>query len=217
MKRDVSLLAGPQKAAALLLAMGKPAATQLLKHFTHQELREVTAAAARLGTVQNAELDAIVDDFTAAFSAGVPLLGDEGQTRALLADAVPAGPDRRHAVRGAGRPRPRHLEIDRQSARGAALQLPEGRAPADGDLHSLQARRRAFRARGRAAAARAAQSGSVPAAVAADRRAGRARPLRDGDAANPCSAAPPTRAARTTACASPKSSTAWTRPKPRTS
>jgi flagellar motor switch protein FliG len=90
MKRDVSSLAGPQKAAALLLAMGKPAATQLLKHFSHQELREVTAAAARLGTVQNAELDAIVEDFTAAFSAGVPLLGDEGQTRAMLSDAVPA-------------------------------------------------------------------------------------------------------------------------------
>ncbi len=89
-KRDASSLAGPQKAAALLLAMGKPAATQLLKHFTQQELREVTLAAARLGTVQSAELETIVADFTTAFSAGAPLLGDEGQTRALLADAVPA-------------------------------------------------------------------------------------------------------------------------------
>ncbi len=50
-----------------------------------------------------------------------------------------------------------------------------------GDLHSLQARRRAFRARRRAVAARNAQSGAVPSAVAADRRAGRARAHRGRD------------------------------------
>ena len=30
----LQLLAGPRKAAAVLLAMGKPAATQVLKHFS---------------------------------------------------------------------------------------------------------------------------------------------------------------------------------------
>ena len=37
------------KAAAILLAMGKPTATRLLKHLEPDELREVTRAAARLG------------------------------------------------------------------------------------------------------------------------------------------------------------------------
>jgi len=82
-------LAGPRGAAAVLLAMGKPTATQLLKHFSPQELRQVTIAAARLGTVSMAELERIVEQFSADFSAGASLMGDEGQARALFADAVP--------------------------------------------------------------------------------------------------------------------------------
>ena len=45
--RDLRQLAGPQRAAAILLAMGKPPATRLLKHLEPHELREVTRAAAR--------------------------------------------------------------------------------------------------------------------------------------------------------------------------
>jgi len=86
---NVQMLAGPRKAAAVLLAMGKPAATQVLKHFSPQELRHVTVAAARLGSVSMNDLEKIVEQFTSDFSAGAPLLGDEGQARALFADAVP--------------------------------------------------------------------------------------------------------------------------------
>ena len=82
-------LVGSRKAAALLLAMGKPAATQILKHLSHSELREVTMAAANLGHIQNEQIESIVEDFTHAFAAGSPLMGDEGQARALLTDAVP--------------------------------------------------------------------------------------------------------------------------------
>ena len=85
----LQLLAGPRKAAAVLLAMGKPAATQVLKHFSPDELRQVTVAAARLGSVSMNELEKIVEQFTSDFSAGASLLGDEGQARALFADAVP--------------------------------------------------------------------------------------------------------------------------------
>lgn len=87
---EAQMLAGPRKAAAILLAMGKPTATQLLRHFTPQELREVTIAAARLGSVSVSELESIVDQFAADFSEGASLLGDEGEARALLADAVPS-------------------------------------------------------------------------------------------------------------------------------
>ncbi len=81
--------AGAQKAAAILLAMGKPPATRMLKHLEPHELREVTRAAAQLGTVSLAALESLVDEFTSEFSAGAKLLGDVGQARELLTDAVP--------------------------------------------------------------------------------------------------------------------------------
>ena len=82
-------LGGAQRAAAVLLAMGKPAATAILKHLSQNELREITLAAAKLGAISPGEIDSIVQDFTTAFAAGAPLLGDESKARALLEDAVP--------------------------------------------------------------------------------------------------------------------------------
>ncbi len=81
--------AGAQKAAAILLAMGKPPATRLLKLFEPRELREVTRAAAQLGAVPMATLESLVEEFTSEFSAGANLLGDVGQAREMLTDAVP--------------------------------------------------------------------------------------------------------------------------------
>ena len=77
---------GPEKAAALLLMMGKPPAARLLKHFDPPDLRTVAGAAAGLGAVQPTMLDRIVDEFAADFSAGANLLGDLGQARNLLAE-----------------------------------------------------------------------------------------------------------------------------------
>lgn len=87
--RDEREFAGAQKAAAILLAMGKPPATRLLKHLGPRELREVTRAAAQLGTVPSARLEALVEEFTSEFSAGAKLLGDVGQAREMLTDAIP--------------------------------------------------------------------------------------------------------------------------------
>ncbi len=87
--RDLRQLAGPQRAAAILLAMGKPPATRLLKHLEPHELREVTRAAARLGAVPPGELEALVEEFTAAFSAGANLMGDVGKARDMLTDVAP--------------------------------------------------------------------------------------------------------------------------------
>ncbi|HEY1943951.1 MAG TPA: FliG C-terminal domain-containing protein [Roseiarcus sp.] len=80
---------GAQKAAAILLAMGKPPAALLLKHLEPHELRDVTRAAAQLGTVSIAELEALVEEFTSDFSAGAKLLGDVGQAREMLTGAMP--------------------------------------------------------------------------------------------------------------------------------
>ena len=87
--QDPRQLAGPQRAAAILLAMGKPPATRLLKHLEPHELREVTRAAARLGAVPPGELETLVEEFTAAFSAGASLMGDVGKARDMLTDVAP--------------------------------------------------------------------------------------------------------------------------------
>ena len=50
-------LSGPEKAAALLLMMGKPPAARLLKQFDQPDLRAVALAAAGLGAIPAAMLD----------------------------------------------------------------------------------------------------------------------------------------------------------------
>jgi flagellar motor switch protein FliG len=82
-------LSGAEKAAALLLLMGKPPAARLLKQFDEPDLRAVAQAAAGLGAIPAATLDRLVEEFAAGFSAGVDLLGDAGQAKNLLAEALP--------------------------------------------------------------------------------------------------------------------------------
>ena len=82
-------LTGPEKAAALLLMMGKPPAARLLKQFDQPDLQAVARAAAGLGAIPATTLDRLVDEFAADFSAGADLLGDAGQVKSLLADSLP--------------------------------------------------------------------------------------------------------------------------------
>jgi flagellar motor switch protein FliG len=82
-------LTGPEKAAALLLMMGKPPAARLLKQFEQSDLQVVARAAAGLGAISATTLDRLVDEFVADFSAGADLLGDAGQVKNLLATALP--------------------------------------------------------------------------------------------------------------------------------
>jgi flagellar motor switch protein FliG len=82
-------LKGSEKAAVLLLAMGKPAAGKLLKHFDPLELRKITLSAAELGAVQTSVLEALVEEFCAHFSTGVDLLGNAGEAEQLLTGAFP--------------------------------------------------------------------------------------------------------------------------------
>src|SRR5580704_8980983 len=72
-ERDLS---GPEKAAALLLVMGKPPAARLLKQFDQPDLRAVALAAAGLGAIPATTLDRLVDEFVTDFSAGADLLAD---------------------------------------------------------------------------------------------------------------------------------------------
>jgi flagellar motor switch protein FliG len=81
-------MAGPQRAAALLLAMERTAAQALMRHFSPDEIREVTVAAARLGAVPNSALEALVERFQQDFIEASGLHGDEAQARELIGAAV---------------------------------------------------------------------------------------------------------------------------------
>ncbi len=93
-------LSGAEKAAALLLVMGKPPAARLLKQLDQPDLRAVALAAAGLGAIPATTLDRLVDEFVTDFSAGADLLGDAGQAKSLLADALP--PDQIADILGPG-------------------------------------------------------------------------------------------------------------------
>jgi flagellar motor switch protein FliG len=82
-------LTGPERAAALLLIMGRPPAARLLKQFDQPDLQVLARAAAGLGVISAMTLDRLVDEFVRDFSAGADLIGDTAQVKSLLADALP--------------------------------------------------------------------------------------------------------------------------------
>jgi flagellar motor switch protein FliG len=83
------ILTGPEKAAALLLTMGRPPAARLLKQFDQPDLQALARAAAGLGAISATTLDRLVDEFASDFSTGADLIGDAGQVKSLLADSLP--------------------------------------------------------------------------------------------------------------------------------
>ena len=80
---------GSDKAAALLLAMGKPAAAQLLRHFDDTELKLITRAAAKLGPISIAEMEALVEEFAGQFSAGPDVQGTPREVENLITGVLP--------------------------------------------------------------------------------------------------------------------------------
>jgi flagellar motor switch protein FliG len=71
-----------QKAAAILVAMGKPSASRLLKFFKQEELKALVEGARLLRTISQADLEKIVAEFEAEFTEGAGLLdsGDRMDT-----------------------------------------------------------------------------------------------------------------------------------------
>lgn len=80
-------LTGPERAAALLYAMGKEAAGRLLKHFEPDELRVLTQAAAALGPVSAPVVEDLAADLAASLQAGPDIRGSDAEAKALLSGA----------------------------------------------------------------------------------------------------------------------------------
>ncbi len=77
-------LRGPERVAALLLAMGKPLASRLLKHFDVDELKQITRSVAELGVVPAPALELLVEDFAGQFANGADLLGSPNEVEQML-------------------------------------------------------------------------------------------------------------------------------------
>lgn len=79
---------GAQKAAILLLAMGKPLASEILGHFSAEELREIPRLATELGPVSAGEVEVLVEEFASQFSGGVKFLGTGNEVERLLTESL---------------------------------------------------------------------------------------------------------------------------------
>ncbi len=77
-------LRGSERVAALLLAMGKPLASRILKHFDVDELKQITRSVAELGVVPAPTLEQLVEDFAGQFANGVDLLGSPSEVEQML-------------------------------------------------------------------------------------------------------------------------------------
>jgi flagellar motor switch protein FliG len=78
------VLKGPERVATLLFAMGKPAASRILKHFSEEEIRLVTKSAAQLGPVSPSQIEQLVEEFASNFSDGADLIGGASHIEKLL-------------------------------------------------------------------------------------------------------------------------------------
>jgi flagellar motor switch protein FliG len=91
-------LTRPQKAAAILVAMGKPAAGRLLKYFKQDELKALIDGARMLRTIPQSELERIVGEFEAEFAEGAGLLDSADTMDTILNESF--SPEEMKAILG---------------------------------------------------------------------------------------------------------------------
>lgn len=83
-----TVLSPSEKAAAVLLAMGKPVAGKLLKFFEHEELQEIIKNAQNLRTIKPQELIELVNEFEDLFSEGAGLMDNAKAMEGILEEGL---------------------------------------------------------------------------------------------------------------------------------
>ncbi|PBB92910.1 flagellar motor switch protein FliG [Mesorhizobium sp. WSM3864] len=91
-------LTRPQKAAAILVAMGKPSASRLLKFFKQEELKALIEGARLLRTIPQTDLERIVAEFEAEFTEGAGLLDSADRMDTILNESL--SPEEMSAIMG---------------------------------------------------------------------------------------------------------------------
>ncbi|MFC4169534.1 flagellar motor switch protein FliG [Pseudoroseomonas aestuarii] len=82
-------LTGPQKAATLMLALGEDRAGRLLARMHEDEVRDVSAAMAQLGTVSAETVEALCRDFAEQIGQAGSLIGSWETTERMLLRGLP--------------------------------------------------------------------------------------------------------------------------------
>jgi flagellar motor switch protein FliG len=85
---QVATLTRAQKAAAILVAMGKPSASRLLKFFKQEELKALIEGARLLRTIPQSDLEKIVAEFEAEFTEGAGLLDSADKMDKILNESL---------------------------------------------------------------------------------------------------------------------------------
>jgi flagellar motor switch protein FliG len=83
-----STLSPPDKAAAVLLAMGRPIAGRLLKYFTQAELQAIIHSAQRLRQIPPQELIELVNEFEDLFTEGAGLMDNAKAIEGILEEGL---------------------------------------------------------------------------------------------------------------------------------
>lgn len=99
---QLATLTRPQKAAAILVAMGKPAASRLLKFFKQEELKALIEGARLLRTIPQGDLEKIVAEFEAEFTEGAGLLDSADKMDTILNESL--SPEEVSALMGTDTP-----------------------------------------------------------------------------------------------------------------
>ncbi|WP_445682696.1 flagellar motor switch protein FliG [Radicibacter daui] len=81
---DYRSLTGPDKAAALLLALGEEYAAKLFEHMDDEEIKELSQVMASLGTVSSQVIERIFVEFAEQMSSTGSLVGSYDSTERLL-------------------------------------------------------------------------------------------------------------------------------------
>jgi flagellar motor switch protein FliG len=89
MQTDTRVLTGPQKAAAVMLALGEEQAAALFSRMHEDEIRDVSAAMAQLGTVPAPVVEALCREFAEQIGQAGNLIGTFESTERLLMKTLP--------------------------------------------------------------------------------------------------------------------------------
>lgn len=82
-------LRGPERAAVIMLALGEEASRSLWETLDDEELREITIAISRLGSVTAEMVESLLLDFVDNFSQTGPITGSVESARRLLSGVLP--------------------------------------------------------------------------------------------------------------------------------
>lgn len=85
---DTNQLTSTQKAAAILVAMGKERAAKLLVHFQPHEIRKLMLASEGLQNIPPERLDILIDEFEGECSNGVGLLDSADIFQSIVEEAL---------------------------------------------------------------------------------------------------------------------------------